>query len=236
MTIPRLRFSLPTIFWLTPAPARSIQSQVSLVARRGFSLRTLPAVVFAAVAGWVTRVLKRRARRPTRAQFSLAGALLAMAAICVALAFIVAHAHRQRQAVRLIRAAGGECYYDYQYFRPLNAGFGHIQKDASSPVPDWALRTFGLDYFSSVVVVSVPEGAGREACLGAASGMTWIEELHVVFSSDIRASEIDHLKKLRKLHFVLIAFVGGLNEATVHAVCGAIPPQCHAITTSVPTQ
>src|SRR5262245_61651685 len=98
-------------------------------------------------------------------QFSLRTLLLATAALCVALGWLVQRVRRQQEAVARIVAYGGDVTYDYQ----LDASgeyrrdpFGNYLHGLAPPGPRWLRELVGDHYFQTPVMVWLgsDEGVG----------------------------------------------------------------------------
>jgi len=93
---------------------------------------------------------------------------------CCGLGWLAHRARAQRDAIAVIRGAGGQFYYDYQY-----AG-ATFPKSPKSWVPGWLRDAIGDDFFHHVAWVRVEgEGfGGRE--LAALGALDRVEALGVV--------------------------------------------------------
>ena len=92
---------------------------------------------------------ERRSAKPRRAfRFTLRSLLIAITLFGVWLGWRVDRAHRQRDAVRAIRACGGNVTYDYQVAAK--------KVDARPSEPAWLIELVGVDFFHKVEGVNFP--------------------------------------------------------------------------------
>lgn len=83
-------------------------------------------------------------------QFSVKSLFAAVTIFAIAFGHHVNGARRQREAIRVLRGAGGWVYYDFEDY-DVNA----VRPRMNSPLHPALIRAFGIDFFHSATVVNL---------------------------------------------------------------------------------
>lgn len=147
----------------------------------------------------------RRFRQYIR--FSLRSFLVVSSALAVTLGLHLRSSGTQKSAIEGIRKQGGRVRYDFQYPSGLY-GDEHFDSQAESIVPDRLLESFGIDFFHSVVFVSMAytddNGQRVNNSNYSDAAMEFIgqlPQLRVLHLSNTQATDksLEHLKCLTNL-------------------------------------
>ncbi len=129
-----------------------------------------------------------------RLRWSLRASMVLIAILAMGLGWIVNEARAQREAVEVIRRAGGEVYYNWQVGAPNFTG----SPDAGPKAPAWLLRLLGVDYFGHpfYVFASGPKITDRE--IAAIGRLGRLEEVTLI-TPKMSGNGMNHLKVLTRL-------------------------------------
>jgi hypothetical protein len=136
-------------------------------------------------------------------RFSVRGLIVLVLVIGGWLGWMVRSANVQREAITMIKRAGGLVQYDWELYRGLTI------PGAKPPAPDWLVKIIGIDYFGSVVAVRWhvpdvfhdPEVPLSEATLASLGALTHLEFLVLMRTSldDAGLAKLAHLRRLKWL-------------------------------------
>ncbi|SIO06832.1 Leucine Rich repeat-containing protein [Singulisphaera sp. GP187] len=122
--------------------------------------------------------------KPRRLTLSIRTVLLLVLVTAILIGWRSNRANQQRRTVALIKAAGGEVEYDYQYVN-----------DTKPWAPAWLRGLFGDEYFQEVVYVYFmsPQQRPTAATMTAFEALNRLKKLYIQDSSQIGAGLI-HLR------------------------------------------
>lgn len=131
-------------------------------------------------------------------RFSLQALLVLVTILCIWLGFTVNAARRQREAVEVIRKAGGMVRYNYTP-GPKRGILSELNPDPSPPLaPTWLRRWLGDDYFCSIVGVAFDGNVDTDTLreLTKLPKLTWVQ---IMRADRFKASEVESLGELSSL-------------------------------------
>ena len=137
--------------------------------------------------------------------FSVRGMILLVLVIGVWLGWIVRSARIQREAVNAIKEARGEAWYDWQWKIRATGDFnvGELVRKPAPKWPRWLTDALGVDYFVTVVSVSLTARLATDRELARVGVLSDLQSLTLRGPeiSDSGMANLEGLTKLRALQF-----------------------------------
>ncbi len=164
-----------------------------------------------------TRIVNLFKPKRRWAQFSLATMFLVVTAICVWLAAHVRAANRQRAAVAAIRAAGGDCYYDYEL--EVDDPFA----EPAPPGPAWLRERLGIDHLASITTVYVRRHAQLARLLPHLCKLPKLATLEIEFNGQPPLSDADVAQVRRFTSLTKFSISAATETESLVAAAACLP-------------
>ncbi len=126
--------------------------------------------------------------------------LVAVAICAVWLASIANRAHRQRALVHRVRQLGGMVAYDYQIKRGKGGRYLY-DPVAISPSAGWLVDVVGVDYFNSIVLVSLRGSQVTDGDMILIGDVPTVENVDLT-RTGITSDGLRHLNRLTNLQLL----------------------------------
>ncbi len=139
-------------------------------------------------------------------QYSLRTLLLFVLLVSIGMSWFAVkmqQAKKQREAVEVIRRAGGMVIYDYHYGglpKPPNY-IDMSGKQASGPA--WLRRVLGDDFFNKATVVFLARAQNPQECLDRLKDLPHLQKLDLI-NNQITDAELEHLEGMTELQNLIL--------------------------------
>lgn len=161
-------------------------------------------------------------------RFSLRTFLIAVTVLASLLGLHIRDTRTQKAAVEGIRDHGGWVRYDFQYPSGSYADSDFDAK-AESPIPNWLVEKFGIDFFHSVVHVSMvytndrgPRKDNSNYSGGAMAFVGQLPKLRILLLKWTQASDesLKHLRSLTSLEYFYVWDAQNVGDASITYLAG----------------